>query len=261
MSIKVKNVSFSYFPKNPKVHKALDNVSLEIKTGSFTGIVGHTGSGKSTLCQMFNALLVPTEGEIDIDGTVVSSKTKIKNVRNLRKHVGVVFQFPEYQLFDETIEKDVAFGLKNFGMKEPEAIGIARKTLLDLGLDESYFARSPFDLSGGEKRKVALAGILSLDSDILVLDEPTAGLDPKSAREVMLLIEKLHNNGKTIVVITHDMELLFRFCDHAIVLKEGKVAYDGSPDDLFLENGEELSIETPQVYQFIEVLRKNGIVR
>lgn len=260
MSIKVENVSYSYFPKDPKVKKALKNVSLEIKTGSFTGIVGHTGSGKSTLIQMFNALLVPTEGQINVDGIIVNNKSKkMKNLRQLRKHVGVVFQFPEYQLFDETIEKDVSFGLKNFGVKNEEALEKARKTLLDLGLNETYFTRSPFDLSGGEKRKVALAGILCLDSDVLVLDEPTAGLDPKSAREVMELVSRLHENGKTIIVITHDMNLLFRFCDHAIVLKEGEVAFDGDPSDLFLNQRSDLSIETPQVYKFIEVLKERGL--
>lgn len=260
MSIKVNNVSFTYLPNTPNSYEALKNVSLEIKTGSFTGIVGHTGSGKSTLVQMFNALLLPTEGEIVIDDFVVNGKSKkMKNIRELRKHVGVVFQFPEYQLFDETIEKDVSFGLKNFGAKNEEALEKARKTLIDLGLNETYFERSPFDLSGGEKRKVALAGILCLDSDILVLDEPTAGLDPKSAREVMDLVSSLHKKGKTIVVITHDMNLLFRFCDHAIVLKNGEVAFDGEPSDLFLGETEDLSIETPQVYKFIEALKKNGL--
>lgn len=259
MSIKVSNVSFTYLPKTPNAYKALNDVSFEIKDNSFTAIIGHTGSGKSTMVQMLNALLLPENGTIEVDGFIIDSKKKkFKNVKELRKHVGLVFQFPEYQLFEETIEKDVAFGLINFGYKKAEAIEKARKTLMDLGFDESYFTRSPFDLSGGERRKVALAGILSTDPQVIILDEPTAGLDPKSARDVMNMISDLHKQGRTIIVITHDMDIVFRYADHAIVLKNGEVAFDGNPDNLFENNREDLDIEIPKMVELINYLKEKG---
>lgn len=261
MSIKVENISFTYDKKTPNSYEALKNVSLEIKDHSFTGIVGHTGSGKSTLVQMLNGLLMPNEGRIIVDNFVLEGgKKKPKNIRELRKHVGLVFQFPEYQLFEETVEKDVAFGPKNFGASLEESLKKAHETLGLLGLGESYYQRSPFELSGGEKRKVALAGILAIGPEILILDEPTAGLDPKSAKEVMALIAKLHDEGKTIVVITHDMDLLFRYCDHAILLKDGKVEFDGNPDDLFDGDLDNLSIEVPKMYEFFQVLKSHGVI-
>ena len=260
MSIKVENVSFTYSKKTPNSYEALHNVSLEIKKNSITGIVGHTGSGKSTLVQMFNGLLKPETGTITVDDFVIDSKQKkIKNVKQLRKHVGLVFQFPEYQLFDETVEKDVSFGPKNFGMNNIDALNKAHEALAMMGIDETYYKRSPFELSGGEKRKVALAGILAIDPDILILDEPTAGLDPKSSLEVLTLVEKLHEQGKTIVIITHDMDLLFRYCDHVVLLKDGSVAFDGKPENLFQKNIDDLSIDVPKIYQFLDILRKKGL--
>ncbi len=260
MSIKVENVSFTYSKKTPNSYEALHNVSLEIEKNSITGIVGHTGSGKSTLVQMFNGLLKPETGTITVDDFVIDSKQKkIKNVKQLRKHVGLVFQFPEYQLFDETVEKDVSFGPKNFGMNNADALNKAHEALAMMGIDESYYKRSPFELSGGEKRKVALAGILAIDPDILILDEPTAGLDPKSSLEVLTLVEKLHEQGKTIVIITHDMDLLFRYCDHVVLLKDGNVAFDGKPENLFQKNIDDLSIDVPKIYQFLDILKKKGL--
>ena len=260
MSIKVENVSFTYSKKTPNSYEALHNVSLEIKKNSITGIVGHTGSGKSTLVQMFNGLLKPETGTITVDDFVIDSKQKkIKNVKQLRKHVGLVFQFPEYQLFDETVEKDVSFGPKNFGMNNIDALNKAHEALAMTGIDETYYKRSPFELSGGEKRKVALAGILAIDPDILILDEPTAGLDPKSSLEVLTLVEKLHEQGKTIVIITHDMDLLFRYCDHVVLLKDGNVAFDGKPENLFQKNIDDLSIDVPKIYQFLDILKKKGL--
>lgn len=260
MSIKVENVSFTYSKKTPNSYEALHNVSLEIKKNSITGIVGHTGSGKSTLVQMFNGLLKPETGTINVDDFVIDSKQKkIKNVKQLRKHVGLVFQFPEYQLFDETVEKDVSFGPKNFGMNNIDALNKAHEALAMMGIDETYYKRSPFELSGGEKRKVALAGILAIDPDILILDEPTAGLDPKSSLEVLTLVEKLHEQGKTIVIITHDMDLLFRYCDHVVLLKDGNVAFDGKPENLFQKNIDDLSIDVPKIYQFLDILKKKGL--
>ncbi len=260
MSIKVENVSFTYSKKTPNSYEALHNVSLEIKKNSITGIVGHTGSGKSTLVQMFNGLLKPETGTITVDDFAIDSKQKkIKNVKQLRKHVGLVFQFPEYQLFDETVEKDVSFGPKNFGMNNVDALNKAHEALAMMGIDETYYKRSPFELSGGEKRKVALAGILAIDPDILILDEPTAGLDPKSSLEVLTLVEKLHEQGKTIVIITHDMDLLFRYCDHVVLLKDGNVAFDGKPENLFQKNIDDLSIDVPKIYQFLDILKKKGL--
>ena len=260
MSIKVENVSFTYSKKTPNSYEAVHNVSLEIKKNSITGIVGHTGSGKSTLVQMFNGLLKPEKGRVIVDDIVISSDTKkIKNVKQLRKHVGLVFQFPEYQLFDETVEKDVSFGPKNFGMNEKEAIEKAHEALSMIGLDESYYKRSPFELSGGEKRKVALAGILAIEPEILILDEPTAGLDPKSSQEVLNLIANLHKQGKTIVIITHDMDLLFKYCEHVILLKDGEVAFDGEPNKLFSGDIDNLSIDVPKIYQFLDILKKKGL--
>ena len=260
MSIKVENVSFTYSKKTPNSYEAVHNVSLEIKKNSITGIVGHTGSGKSTLVQMFNGLLKPEKGRVIVDDFVISSDTKkIKNVKQLRKHVGLVFQFPEYQLFDETVEKDVSFGPKNFGMNEKEAIEKAHEALSMIGLGESYYKRSPFELSGGEKRKVALAGILAIEPEILILDEPTAGLDPKSSQEVLNLIANLHKQGKTIVIITHDMDLLFKYCEHVILLKDGEVAFDGEPNKLFSGDIDNLSIDVPKIYQFLDILKKKGL--
>ena len=260
MSIKVENVSFTYSKKTPNSYEAVHDVSLEIKKNSITGIVGHTGSGKSTLVQMFNGLLKPEKGRVIVDDFVISSDTKkIKNVKQLRKHVGLVFQFPEYQLFDETVEKDVSFGPKNFGMNEKEAIEKAHEALSMIGLGESYYKRSPFELSGGEKRKVALAGILAIEPEILILDEPTAGLVPKSSQEVLNLIANLHKQGKTIVIITHDMDLLFQYCEHVILLKDGEVAFDGEPNKLFSGDIDNLSIDVPKIYQFLDILKKKGL--
>ena len=259
MSIKVNNVSFTYMSKTPNAYQALKGISLNIENNSFTAIVGHTGSGKSTLIQMFNALLKPSEGFVDVDGAILDEKTKLKNVKALRKHVGLVFQFPEYQLFEETVEKDVAFGPRNFGASKEESVQKAHDILLKLGLDETYFTRSPFDLSGGERRKIALAGILAIDPDILILDEPTAGLDPKSAKDIMNLIKELHNNGKTIIVVTHDMDVVFKYCDHVVVLNDGKIAFDGTPNDLFDNLKDDYNIEVPKMVEFLNYLKNHGV--
>ena len=259
MAIEVKNLRYVYLPKTPNAVVALDDVSLTIPEHSFAAFIGRTGSGKSTLVQMFNALLLPSEGEVLVDEfQITPKKRKNKNIKNLRKHVSLVFQFPEYQLFEETVEKDVAFGLKNFGMKHDEAIQKAHEALLSVGLDEKYFTKSPFELSGGEKRRVAIAGILAINPDILVLDEPTAGLDDKGARDVMSLVKKMHEDGKTILIVTHDMELVMRYCDLVFVLKDGKLAYSGSKDSLFDSIDSSSSIEIPPLYQLAQKLRERG---
>ena len=259
MAIEVKNLRYVYLPKTPNVTIALDDVSLTIPENSFAAFIGRTGSGKSTLVQTLNALLLPTSGEVVVDEfTVGPNKRKNKNVKGLRKHVSLVFQFPEYQLFEETVEKDVAFGLKNFGVKNEEAIKKAHEAILSVGLSEKYFTKSPFELSGGEKRRVAIAGILAINPDILVLDEPTAGLDVKGAHDVLSLVEKMHKEGKTIIVVTHDMELVMKYCDLVFVLKDGKLAYQGSKEKLFDSVDSSSSIEIPPLYQLAQKLKERG---
>ena len=259
MAIEVKNLRYIYMPKTPHENMALKGVSLTIPTNSFAAFIGRTGSGKSTLVQNLNALLTPTEGEVIIDEFHVGpNKKKNKNIKGLRKHLSLVFQFPEYQLFEETVEKDVAFGLKNFGAKEPEAIEKAHEALLSVGLSEKYFKKSPFELSGGEKRRVAIAGILAIDPDILVLDEPTAGLDVQGAKDVMSLVEQMHKNGKTIIVVTHDMELVMKYCDLVFVLKDGQIAYQGPVSQLFDNINESSAIEIPPLFKLAKKLKDKG---
>ena len=260
MSIKINNVSFTYLKKTEQKVLALDNVSLEIKKGSVTALVGHTGSGKSTLIQLFNALLLPDSGTVEVDDFVITpNKKKNKKIKELRKHIASIFQFPEYQLFEETVEKDVAFGLKNYGVKEEEAIKKAHEALALVGLDESFYKRSPFELSGGEKRRVAIAGILVLNPEILILDEPTVGLDPAGTKIILDLIKKLHSEGKTIIMVTHVMDLVQEFATDVIVLKEGKVAFEGKPEELFARNNGDLSLEIPFLYQFSQKLKSRGL--
>ena len=243
----------------PNSHFPIQGISLRIEDHSFNAIIGTTGSGKSTLIQHLNGLLIPTSGEIIVDEfKVTSNKKKNKNIKQLRKHVGVVFQFPEYQLFEDTVEKDVAFGPKNFGDDEETALNKARAAIKLVGLDETYFARSPFELSGGEKRRVAIAGILAINPDILVLDEPTAGLDPTGAKDIMDLVESLYLGGKTIILVTHDMDLVLKYATKVFVLKDGTITYEGSPINLFNEVDETHSIDVPMLYKFIRKLNENG---
>ena len=260
MGIKVSNVFYTYAAKSPNMTLALNDVSLTIEEHSFVAFVGETGSGKSTLMQNLNALLIPSKGQIDIDDFVITPKPrKNKRIKQLRKHVGLVFQFPEYQLFEETVEKDVAFGVKNFGAKDNEALEKAHQAILSVGLDESYFKRSPFDLSGGEKRRVAIAGILAIEPDILVLDEPTAGLDPKGVSDLMSLITKMHEMGKTIILVTHDMDVVMKYCEKVYVLKKGKLAFTGNPYQLFALDNEDLSIEVPALFELARKLKQKGL--
>lgn len=257
MSIQVKNVCFTYSIDTPNETNALKNINLEIKDNCFAAILGKTGSGKSTLIQHLNGLLLPTSGEIKVDDFVVLPK-KNKNIKGLRKHLGIVFQFPEYQLFEETVEKDVAFGLKNFGVKEDEAIKKAREAILKVGLNESYFERSPFDLSGGEKRRVALAGILVLEPDILVLDEPTAGLDFDGVNQIMSIIQSMHNQGKSIILVTHDMNIVLKYVKDVYILKDGELVFEGKTEELFNNNFEKYGIEIPKLYSFAKKLKNKG---
>jgi len=260
MGIQVKNIFYTYQKKATNATQALMDVSLEIKDNDFLAIVGETGSGKSTLAQMFNALLIPDKGDVLVNDYVVNYKNrKSRKLRGLRKQVGLVFQFPEYQLFEETVEKDVAFGVKNFGVKGEEALNRAHEALKQVGLDESYFKRAPFDLSGGEKRKVAIAGILAIDPDILIFDEPTAGFDPQSSKDLMNLITEFHKNGKTIIIITHDMDLVNTYTKRVVMLERGQVTFDGTPNELFGYIKGYDRLDTPSVIKVAEKLKEKGM--
>ena len=260
MGIQVKNIFYTYQKKATNATQALMDVSLEIKNNDFLAIVGETGSGKSTLAQMFNALLIPDKGDVLVNDYVINYKNrKSRKLRGLRKQVGLVFQFPEYQLFEETVEKDVAFGVKNFGVKGEEALNRAHEALKQVGLDKSYFKRAPFDLSGGEKRKVAIAGILAIDPDILIFDEPTAGFDPQSSKDLMNLITEFHKNGKTIIIITHDMDLVNTYTKRVVMLERGKVTFDGTPNELFSYIKGYDRLDTPSVIKVAEKLKEKGM--
>ena len=259
MAIQIKDLRYVYMPKSPNAQVALDGISFEIPDHDFAAFIGRTGSGKSTLVQHLNALLIPSSGEVTVDDfTITPKKRKNKRIKELRKHLSLVFQFPEYQLFEETVEKDVAFGLRNFGYKEKEALEETHKALLAVGLDEKYFKRSPFELSGGEKRRVAIAGIIAINPDILVLDEPTAGLDVKGSHDVMSLVLKMYESGKTILMVTHDMELVMKYCKTVYVLKDGKLDYQGPVSTLFDNVGEDSAIEIPPLYKLAQKLKEKG---
>ncbi len=260
MGIKINHVFYTYQKKATNATLALNDVSFEIEDNDFISIVGETGSGKSTLAQTFNALIFPDEGEVQTGDYVISYKNrKSRSLKGLRKHVGLVFQFPEYQLFEETVEKDVAYGVKNFGVKGEEALNRAHEALKQVGLDESYYKRTPFDLSGGEKRKVAMAGILAINPDILVFDEPTAGFDPQSSKELMELICEFHKQGKTIVIITHDMDLVNTYTKKVFMMEQGKLAFQGTPSDLFSFIKGYDRLDTPSVIKVAEKLKEKGM--
>ena len=260
MSITCKSLDHIYGYNTPFEYYELKNVNLKIEKGSFTAIIGQTGSGKSTLIQHINALLLPTSGEIKIDDYIISQNNKPQNLKSLRKKSGLVFQFPEYQLFEETIERDIMFGPMNFGIDENRAKEIAKKSLEMVGLDQTYLEKSPFDLSGGQKRRVAIAGILAMDPDILVLDEPTAGLDPSGIKEMMDLFKKIHEMGKTVVLVTHDMNHVLEYCDNVVVMNDGQVEKAGKVKDIFLDSDYllNLGIDLPLITNLIIQLNLKG---
>ena len=261
MPIIFRDVCYSYTDKNPMDHLALSHLSFTIETGSFTALVGRTGCGKSTLVQQINALFHPLSGEVEVDGYLNSSdkKKRTKKNKELRKKVGLVFQFPEYQLFEESVLKDVVFGPKNFGASKEEALAAAKEALALVGLDESFYERSPFELSGGEKRRVAIAGILACHPEYLIVDEPTAGLDPKGSQEMMDLFEDIHRKGTTIILVTHDMNLVLRYCDRVLVLEDGKLVADDKPSAFFQQDMDRYSLETPALYRFFQGLEAKGL--
>lgn len=250
MGINVSKVSFAYYvPKSKKrpIAYILEDINLEIASqGEFIALVGHTGSGKSTLVQMLNALLLPTKGSVNVFGNVITAKPKIK-LKPIRKRVGLVFQFPEYQIFEETVLKDIMFGPKNFGVENVEEV--ARSIAEIMGISH-LLDKSPFNLSGGQMRKVAIAGILASNPDVLILDEPTAGLDPMAKSDLLQFLKKLNEEfKKTIIIITHDMEVVAKYISRVIVLKKGHIMYDGPKRNLF-ENHDlvkECNLDYPEI--------------
>jgi energy-coupling factor transport system ATP-binding protein len=261
MPVIFKGVNYSYLPTSILETHALRDVNIEIEDKSFTAIIGHTGSGKSTLAQCINALLLPSSGTIYVNDFVIESKTKIKHVKNLRQNVGLVFQFPEYQLFEETCYKDIAFGPKNFGKTDEEIKRLVDDAVALVGLDKELLERSPFELSGGQRRRVAIAGILAMKPSILILDEPTAGLDPQGAKEMMELFKNLHDHGTTIILISHDMDYVLNYCTKAIVMNDGRVVAYDEPINIFAN--EELTLkcglELPTIITFAKKLIDRGL--
>ena len=255
MNIEVLNISYSY---NNNDSFAVKDASTTFKDGEFVAIVGHTGSGKSTFIQNLNALLIPTKGTIHVDEFVIQNKIKIKNIKELRKKIGIVFQFPEYQLFEETIEKDILFGPKNFHVEEENLSQLASKVLNIVGLEDSFLNKSPFELSGGEKRRVAIAGILAFNPDVLIVDEPTAGLDPNASIKMMQLFKQLNQMGKTIILVTHQMDHVLHYAHRVLVFKDGEIQCDKEPYDLFnnLELVKKLGIDVPNVIELTHALAK-----
>ena len=261
MGIALENVSFTYQEGTPLASTALSDVSLTIEDGSYTALIGHTGSGKSTILQLLNGLLVPSQGSVRVFDTLITSTSKNKDIRQIRKQVGLVFQFAENQIFEETVLKDVAFGPQNFGVSEEDAEKIAREKLALVGIDESLFNRSPFKLSGGQMRRVAIAGILAMEPAILVLDEPTAGLDPLGRKELMNLFKKLHQSGMTIVLVTHLMDDVAEYANQVYVMEKGRLVKGGKPSDVFQDVVfmEEVQLGVPKITAFCKRLADRGV--
>ena len=260
MSIKIENLTHVYMPKTPFEKKALDDVNLVIEDGEFLALIGHTGSGKSTLIQHLNGLLEPSSGRILVDDIDLTNKeTKLTDIR---KKIGLVFQYPEYQLFEETIEKDIAFGPNNLGLSQEEVSNRVKKSMEMVGLNyETYKDVSPFDLSGGQKRRVAIAGVIAMEPKVLILDEPTAGLDPKGRDDILEQIKILHEKyNMTIVLVSHSMEDVGKLAEKIVVMNKGRVALSGKPADIFkeVETLEEIGLAVPQVTYLMRALKEKG---
>ena len=259
MSIKLEGINYLYGQGTEMVVHALKDINIEIKDGEFVGLIGHTGSGKSTFVQHLNGLVRPTEGHIYFDGQDIYAEGY--DMKKHRSNVGLVFQYPEHQLFEVDVLSDVCFGPKNLGMKKAEAEEQAKKALALVGMDESYYKRSPFDLSGGQKRRVAIAGVLAMKPKMLILDEPTAGLDPQGRKEILELISGLRERaGITIVLVSHSMEDVAEYVDRIIVMNKGCVAYDAAPKEVFThyEELEEMGLAAPQVSYIVHKLKAKG---
>lgn len=262
MDIKFEKVGYVYQPHTPFEQRALYDIDLTIKDGSYTAVVGHTGSGKSTFLQHLNALIKPTEGTVSIGERKITPETNNKNLKDIRQQVGIVFQFPEAQLFEETVERDIGFGPKNFGRSDEEIKGIVRDSLNLVGLDDSYLERSPFELSGGQMRRVAIAGVLAMQPSVLVLDEPTAGLDPQGREEMLEMFARLHKERHmTVVLVTHMMDDVADYADYVVVLEKGTIIKQGEPKDVFadVEWLEDKQLGVPTATRFAHKLAEKGM--
>lgn len=261
MGITLESVNYTYQAGTPFEGRALFDINLSIKEGAYTAFIGHTGSGKSTIMQLLNGLNVPTEGAVIVDDIKITADSKNKDIKPVRKKVGLVFQFPESQLFEETVLKDVAFGPQNFGVSIEEAKQLAREKLAMVGISEEFFEKNPFELSGGQMRRVAIAGILAMEPEVLVLDEPTAGLDPKGRRELMSLFKELNQNGMTIVLVTHLMDDVANYADYVNVLESGKLVRSGYPKEVFQDVDflESKQLGVPKITKFAQQLVKRGL--
>lgn len=260
MAIIVDHVSYIYEPDTPLAHKALDDICLNIPDGQFIGIIGHTGSGKSTLVQHLNGLMTATKGHIYFDGEDIYDKDF--NKKKLRNHVGLVFQYPEHQLFEIDVFTDVCFGPKNLGLDKKEVELRAYEALRQVGFPDELFYQSPFDLSGGQKRRVAIAGVLAMKPKVLILDEPTAGLDPRGREEILEQIKQLQTEtGMTIILVSHSMEDVAEYVDRIIVMNKGKVMYDDDPKEVFTHYREleEVGLAAPQVTYIMKALKDKGL--
>lgn len=259
MSIKIKNLNYIYAEGTPFEKTALKDINLEIQDGEFVGIIGHTGSGKSTLIQHLNGLIRATSGELEVNGIKIDKNSK--NLENLRQQVGLVFQYPEHQLFELTVAKDIAFGPKNLGLNTEEIAKRVKEACELVGLGEKYMEKSPFELSGGQKRRVAIAGVLAMQPKVLILDEPTAGLDPKGRDNILGKIKALHQQtGMTIILVSHSMEDVAEYVDRVIAMDSGQIILDGNPHEVFSQRDTLLSVglNVPQITELVFTLREKG---
>lgn len=259
MSIEIKNLNYSYGQGTPFEKQALVDVSLTINDGEFIGLIGHTGSGKSTLIQHINRLMKPTSGLVFVDGLDINGENV--NLRKVRQNVGLVFQYPEHQLFEMTVYKDVAFGPTNMGLLKDEIDVRVKKALSKVGLDEGIYEKSPFELSGGQKRRVAIAGVLAMEPKVLILDEPTAGLDPRGRDEILNEMSKLHKDSQiTIILVSHSMEDIAKYVNRIIVMDGGRNELDGAPKEIFMdvERLEKMGLAVPQVTYLMKALKEKG---
>lgn len=260
MSLELKHVSHIYQEGSAKESYALRDICLNVNEGEFLGIAGHTGSGKSTLIQHFNGLLKPTSGEVIVDGVNINGKEAKKELKALRMQVGIVFQYPEYQLFEETVERDIAFGPRNLGLSDVEVQHRVEEAMDLLKLSKKLRKKSPFDLSGGQKRKIAIAGVLAMKPKYLILDEPTAGLDPKGREEFLELTAELHRCGQTIVMVSHSMDDIARYAQRMIVLEHGTICLEGSPQKVFSNSEilEQIGLGVPTLTRLLLELKAKG---
>ena len=259
--LEVKALTHTYSAGTPFEHKAIDNVDLEVMPGEFLGIIGHTGSGKSTLIQHLNGLLRPMDGQILLDGTDIWERPK--EIRKVRFQVGLVFQYPEYQLFEETVYKDISFGPKNMGLEGEEIDCRVRRAAAFAGIDEEMLEKSPFELSGGQKRRVAIAGVIAMEPKVLILDEPTAGLDPRGREAILAQLRSYHKQkGNTVILVSHSMEEIARKVDRIVVMSHSHKLMDGTPEEVFSRADEllQVGLDVPQVTKVAMELQKRGLL-